>query len=545
VSKPDIFKLLDRATVSCLGKSPDTILPLPVSGSTRQYYRIKIGDKSIVGVWSDNAAENEAFVHFTKHFRGLDLNVPELFYTDLKKNIYLVEDLGDETLYSYMTKKASVSKKSDITKKSDVRKTANLIQKSTGSKTKYTSVQSESNYIQDNACYFYQSALRHLIRFQLEGPKGLDFSYCIPRPVFDEQSILWDLQYFKYYVLKLFNIPFDEQKLEEDLIRASRLLASVDNKYFMYRDFQSRNIMIHNNDLYFVDYQGGRKGPLHYDLASLLFEARINLMPDLREELTDYYISELSGRIQINRQEFLLSFYQFVFLRILQVLAAYGLRGYVQNKSIFLKSYPFAVNNLEWLLNKSLIKLNAPELLKAAEGVLKISEIRESYFEPEAESGFESKSKSESESKSESKSKSKSESAIESLNIHIHSFSYKYGIPKDFSGNGGGFVFDCRILPNPGRYPEFKEMTGTDKPVISYLEKHAEVRDFLDNVRNIIDIAIKDYLDRGMNRLMVSFGCTGGQHRSVYCAGKIAEYISEKYNVRTTVVHGYYKNIGK
>jgi aminoglycoside/choline kinase family phosphotransferase len=521
VSKPDIFKLLDKATVSWSGKSPDSILPLPVSGSTRQYYRIKLGDKSIVGVWSDNKAENEAFVHFTKHFRSLGLNVPELFYTDLKKNIYLVEDLGDETLYSYMTKKASVSKKLDITKKSDVRKTANLIQKSTGSKTKDTSVQSESDYIQDNARYFYKSALRHLIRFQLDGPKDLDFSYCIPTPVFDEQSILWDLQYFKYYVLKLFNIPFNEQKLEEDLIRTSRLLASIDNKYFMYRDFQSRNIMIHNNDLYFVDYQGGRKGPLHYDLASLLFEARINLMPDLREELTDYYISELSGRIQINRQEFLLSFYQFVFLRILQVLAAYGLRGYVQNKSIFLKSYPFAVNNLEWLLNKSLIKLNAPELLKAAEGVLKISEIRESYFETE------------------------SESVAESLNIHINSFSYKYGIPKDFSGNGGGFVFDCRILPNPGRYPEFKEMTGTDKPVISYLEKHAKVRDFLDNVRNIIDIAIEDYLDRGMNRLMVSFGCTGGQHRSVYCAGKIAEYISEKYNVKTTVVHGYYKNIGK
>jgi aminoglycoside/choline kinase family phosphotransferase len=211
---------------------------LPVSGSTRQYYRIKLGDKSIVGVWSDNKAENEAFVHFTKHFRSLGLNVPELFYTDLKKNIYLVEDLGDETLYSYMTKKASVSKKSDITKKSDVRKTANLIQKSTGSKTKDTSVQSESDYIQDNARYFYKSALRHLIRFQLDGPKDLDFSYCIPTPVFDEQSILWDLQYFKYYVLKLFNIPFNEQKLEEDLIRTSRLLASIDNKYFMYRDFQ-------------------------------------------------------------------------------------------------------------------------------------------------------------------------------------------------------------------------------------------------------------------------------------------------------------------
>jgi hypothetical protein len=283
----------------------------------------------------------------------------------------------------------------------------------------------------------------------------------------------------------------------------------------MYRDFQSRNIMINKNDLYFVDYQGGRRGPLHYDLASILFEGSINLSPDFREELTDYYIRELSKRVKIKRQIFLQYFYLFVFLRILQVLAAYGLRGYAQNKSIFLKSYPFAVNILKWLLDKGLIKLNANELLKAAEEIIKIEEIREPYVE------------------------------TKNLDIFIHSFSYKYGIPKDYSGHGGGFVFDCRILPNPGRFPEFREMTGNDKPVIRFLEQHKEVDDFLGNIRNIMDIAIKDYLERGMNHLMVSFGCTGGQHRSVYCASKIAEYISKKQNVRTTVVHGYYKNIGK
>jgi aminoglycoside/choline kinase family phosphotransferase len=509
VSKPDIFKLLDRATVSWSGKTPETILPLPVSGSTRQYYRIRLRDKSIIGVWSDNKPENEAFIHFTKHFRSLGLNVPELFYSDLQKDIYLVEDLGDETLYSFVTRKPDSHKAADTTEKQNISKTVN------------TTHNSQSNYNQDDIHRFYRLAITHLIRFQIDGPEGLDFSYCIPRSVFDEQSILWDLQYFKYYVLKLFNISFNEQLLEEDFIRTSRLLASVDNKYFMYRDFQSRNILIHKNDLYFVDYQGGRKGPLHYDLASLLFESRLNLTPDFREELSDYYITELSGRIKVNRLEFLRNFYLFVFLRILQVLAAYGLRGYVQNKSIFLKSYPFAVNNLEWLLNKDLVKLNAPELFKAADGVLKINEIRESYVEPE------------------------SKSAVESLNIYIQSFSYKYGIPKDYSGNGGGFVFDCRVLPNPGRYPEFREMTGMDEPVISFLEEHDEVKEFLGNIKNIMDIAIKDYLERGKNRLMVSFGCTGGQHRSVYCAWKIAEYIKEKHNINTTIVHGYYKNIGQ
>jgi len=485
VSKPDLFKLLEKATIEWSGEVPVTILPLPISGSTRQYFRIKLKDKSIVGVWSDDKTVNKVFVYFTEHFRKLGLNVPELLYVDLNNDLYLLEDLGDETLYSVMIRKSDSAKGS------------------------------ASSRIPGDASLLYCSALKHLIRFQLDGPKGVDFSYCIPRPVYDEQSILWDLQYFKYYVLKLFNIPFDEQRLEEDFIRISRLLVSVENKYFMYRDFQSRNILIYKKDLYFVDYQGGMQGPLYYDLASLLFESRVNLSPEFREDLIYFYINELSGRIKIDCQEFLGQFYLFVFLRVLQVLAAYGLRGYAQNKSVFLGSYPFAVDNLEWLLDKGLVKFNAPEVIKAVEKVVSINEIREVYEESER------------------------------LNIQIRSFSFKSGIPKDFSGIGGGFVFDCRILPNPGRYPEFREMIGTDEPVTSFLEKSKEVSEFLGNVRNIMDIAIKDYLERGMNRLMVSFGCTGGQHRSIYCAAKTAEYISKKYNIKTTLVHGYFKHTGK
>jgi len=521
VNKPDIFKLLEKATLSWSGEKPVTILPLPVSGSTRQYFRIKLKKKTLVGVWSDNKAENSAFVHFTEHFRKRGLNVPELYFADLNNNLYLVQDLGDETLYSFMTKKVTGEKNPEhnrlIYESGEKKPEHNrLIYESGEEKLKHDHLFNKSvEKIPENARLFYQSALKHLIRFQVDGLKDLDLSYCIPRPVFDKQSILWDLQYFKYYVLKLFNITVDEQKLEDDFILMSRLLASIDNNYFMYRDFQSRNILIHDSDLYFVDYQGGRRGTLHYDLASLLFEARINLHPDFREELAHFYIEELSKRIKFDRKEFRQQFYLFVFLRILQVLAAYGLRGYVQNKSIFLRSYPYAVNNLEWLLNKGLIKIDVKELLKAVEKVVRIEEIRDSNPESDV------------------------------LNIYIHSFSYKYGIPKDYSGHGGGFVFDCRILPNPGRYPEFREMTGTDATVVKFLEKFKEVEDFLSQVRNIMDIAIKDYLDRGMNRLMVSFGCTGGQHRSVYCAEKIAKYISEMHKIKTTVVHGYYKNIGK
>lgn len=521
MSKPDIFKLIEKATLSWSGEKPVTILPLPVSGSTRQYFRIKLKKKTIVGVWSDNRPENDAFIHFTKHFRQLGLNVPELYFSDLDNNLYLVQDLGDETLYSFMVNKSIGQKDPEHDRlfyKAGEKDTAHdqLLHKSIEKIPENARFFYKSEgEIPEDVCLLYQSALKHLIRFQIEGPKDLDFSICIPRPVFDEQSILWDLQYFKYYVLKLFNIPFDEQKLEDDFTLMARLLAAVDNDYFMYRDFQSRNILIHNDDLYFVDYQGGRKGPLQYDLASLLFEARINLPIDFREELTDYYIDELSEQLKVDREKFRELFYLFVFLRVLQVLAAYGLRGYVQNKSIFLRSYPYAVNNLEFLLNKGLIKIKATELLHSVEKIINVDEIREGYVESDV------------------------------LSIYIYSFSYKYGIPKDYSGHGGGFVFDCRILPNPGRFPEFKEMTGTDAPVMKFLERHNEVKDFLGSARNIMDIAIKDYLERGMNRLMVSFGCTGGQHRSIYCAEKIAEYISEKHKIKTYVIHGFYKNIGK
>ena len=479
MSRPDIIKLLNEAFMNWAGKEPSSFLPLPVSGSGRQYFRFRFDKETVIGVWSENTAENDAFTHFTEHFRSLGLNVPELFYKDLKNHLYLIEDLGDETLYSWIMKLAP------------------------------------GRLISEQVKSHYQLALKHLIRFQLDGKEGLDFSLCIPRPVFDKQSILWDLQYFKYFVLKLFNIPFDEQKLEDDLNMMADVLLTVENDFFMYRDFQSRNIMIRNEDLYFIDYQGGRRGPLQYDLASLLYEARVNLQNDIREELTDFYINQLSKHIKVDADKFREFLYLFVFLRVLQVLAAYGLRGYVQNKSIFLRSYPFAVDNLEWLLSRGLIKLNTPELKHAVEKILEIAEIREKYDDSAP------------------------------LHIYINSFSYKYGVPKDFSGHGGGFVFDCRVLPNPGRYPEYKDMTGLDEPVIKFLEGHQEVDDFLQQVSKIVDISLQEYLQKDKNRLTISFGCTGGQHRSVYCAEKIADYIKTKYNIEPILVHGFYRNIGK
>ena len=347
----------------------------------------------------------------------------------------------------------------------------------------------------------------HLVRFQVDGFKGLDLSVCVPRSSFDKQSVMWDLNYFKYYVLKLFNIPFDEQAIEDEFNLLADYLTQQDQHFFLYRDFQTRNILIHKNDLYFVDYQGGRRGPLLYDLASILFEAKPNLPVDLREELLDYYLYQAGNRLVIDRDQFREDYYHFVFIRILQALAAYGLRGYVENKALFLESYPYALRNLDWLLTSGMVKLTLPETMKSLVKVLNLNDLQNVTEEGPG------------------------------LQVVIYSFSYKKGIPRDMSGHGGGFVFDTRALPNPGRLVEFGHLTGRDGPVIHFLEQKEEVNGFLAHVFAVTGQAVVNYKSRGFNRLMISFGCTGGQHRSVYCAERLAQYIRDEHGIEPEVVH--------
>jgi len=454
-------------TLLLLAKKTNTqycrIEKLPQSGSNRQYFRIFTESDTIIGVFNHDVKENIAFFSFTNCFLSQNINVPKIILIDDTKQFYLLEDLGDDTLFSFLT----THRNKDI--------------------------------IDEKVIGYYQRVLQQLPLLQLSGKKGIDFSVCYPRNAFDKQSMLWDLNYFKYYFLKLVNIPFDEQLLEDDFQTFTDFLLEVEQDYFMFRDFQSRNIMLHNNEPYFIDYQGGRKGALQYDVASLLFDAKADLPPQLREELLHYYLEELSKHTSVDKEDFLHYYYGFVLIRILQALGTYGFRGYYEKKSHFLQSIPFAIKNLQYLLPKFPFTPKIPTLTNVIKRIIE-SDFVSFCNLPE-----------------------------NVLTVTITSFSYKNGIPQDLSVNGGGFVFDCRALPNPGRFPEYKNATGKDKNVIDYLEQFEEIEIFKELTTKLVSQSVDNYIERNFSHLMVNFGCTGGQHRSVYFAEKTKEFLQKTY----------------
>jgi len=428
---------------------------------------------SAIGAFNPDHKENNAFITFTKHFKSNGLRVPEFYIDDKKSGTYLIEDLGDITLFSLLSK---------------TRKDKKFPEKVTS---------------------FYKQALKHLIRFQFDASKGLDYSVCYPRISFDKQSIMWDLNYFKYYFLKLTKTVFDEQLLENDFSKFAEFLLSADINNFMYRDFQSRNIMIKDEKLYFIDYQGGRKGALQYDVASLLYDAKADLPQKIRDELVEFYTEILFNKTKVNREEFLKHYYGYVLIRILQAMGAYGFRGLYEKKVHFLKSIPFAIKNLKWLLDKKLLPDGLPELQKSLQNIINNKELSKFEFQE----------------------------SHDKLKVTINSFSYKQGIPIDLSGNGGGFVFDCRSLPNPGRLEKYKELTGRDKDIIFFLENKSTVKDFLENIFKISEDSVKNYIERKFTSLVINFGCTGGQHRSVYSAEKLTAYLKSKFDITVELNH--------
>jgi aminoglycoside/choline kinase family phosphotransferase len=453
---------------------PTKIEPLhgQLGGSGRNILRLSAEGQSAIGVLYDVREENVAFIEFSKHFRRHGLPVPEIYAQDLGHGAYLEEDLGNTTLFEFLaeTRRGSV--------------------------------------ISPAAIAAYRESVAILPRFQVEAGRDLDYSVCYPRDRFDRQSIAWDLNYFKYYFLKLAGVLFNEQALEDDFSRLTNFLLSADGGYFLYRDFQSRNIMLREGCPYFLDYQGGRRGALQYDIASLLYDAKADLPPALRQELLEHYLETLATFTKLDRDQFMRHYYAFVYTRLMQAFGAYGFRGFYERKSHFLQSVPYALNNLRWLLHNARLPIELPALMSAFHGMLSSERLQS----VRGETG-------------------------KTLVVRIRSFSFHQSPPKDESGHGGGFVFDVRSLPNPGRMEQFKGLSGKDAEVMIYLAQQDSVQDYLANVRSLVDASVANYQKRGFESLSVSFGCTGGQHRSVYLAEELGRHLRDRAGVEVEVRH--------
>src|ERR1039458_3557478 len=442
-----------------------------LGASGRNIVRLASEKFSAIGVRYEGREENVAFLEFSRHFRRHGLPVPEIYAEDLPHGAYLEEDLGDTTLFEFLSKNRA------------------------------------GEAIAPQAVEAYRKVVAVLPRFQIEAGRDLNYKVCYPRASFDRQSIAWDLNYFKYYFLRLADIPFNEQVLEDDFGRLTKFLLSAPRDYFLYRDFQSRNVMLRAGNPFFLDYQGGRRGALQYDIASLLFDAKADLPPELRRQLLDHYLDTLAGFIELDREGFMRHYFAYVYVRIMQAMGAYGFRCFYERKAHFLQSVPYALKNLRWLLHNVKLPIALPTLTGAFNSMLASEKLQ----------GLASEA--------------------DNLTVRILSFSFHRGMPKDETGHGGGFVFDGRSLPNPGREERFKALTGKDAPVIEYLNQQESVHQFLASVMSLVDASVNNYRQRGFKSLMVSFGCTGGQHRSVFLAEQVARRLRGRNGVEVVVRH--------
>ena len=456
------------------GAEPQKIERLAGAGSNRQYYRItSIDGLTVIGVIGTSQEENHAFITLSKHFKSKELPVPEVYAVSDDEMCYIQSDLGTMALFDALKKGRDAGGQYDESEKK-------LLVK----------------------------IMRLLPRIQVLGAQELDFSVCYPQPEFDETNVMFDLNYFKYCFLKPSGVDFHEVRLEEDFRKLASHLISDEGTYFMYRDFQARNIMLDGDaNPFLIDYQGGRKGPYYYDVASFLWQASARYPDDLRQELIKEYHSALGLYTNVpSLDDFTKRLNLFVFFRILQVLGAYGYRGYFERKKHFIDSIPPALNNLRAILQND---FPYPHLIGTLRKLVSDAPQNDKQASPQRKD----------------------------LIVRVFSFSYKKGIPEDTSGNGGGYVFDCRSTHNPGRYEPYKKLTGLDEPVIRFLEDDGEILTFLESVYKLADAHVERYIQRGFTDLMFSFGCTGGQHRSVYSAQHLAEYLNRKYGIEVRLCH--------
>ena len=458
------------------GVDPVSVREIGADGSNRTYIRL-LGpaEERAIGAVGPDPEENQAFFSFTRTLREAGFPVPALYAVDAEAGVWLEEDLGDVTLFDALTEAR----------------------------------EREPGGFPASMVPVYRKILELLPRVQVEGGRRIDFEVAYPRAAFDEQSIRWDLNYFKYHFLKLAHIPFNEQRLEDDFSRLTQHLLEADADFFLYRDFQSRNIMIRDGQPWFLDFQGGRKGALQYDVASLLYDAKASIPPSVREALLDHYLDALTGYIDVDRALFRERFRSFVLVRLMQAMGAYGYRGFFERKRRFLESVPHAARNLEHLLDEGL-HIALPELERV------YRRIADRWARPRSEAR-----------------------PASGLVVTVQSFSYRDGYPPDMEGHGGGYVFDCRGLPNPHGVPALRELTGKAPEVADWLDRSPEVQDFWESVRGMVEPHVETYVGRGFSSLTVSFGCTGGQHRSVFMAEKLAGHLSARHpHVDVRVRHG-------
>lgn len=446
---------------------------LPQSGGDRVYFRIHTAHSSYIATYNINVKENITFINFTRHFQKIHAPVPALLAVSADEAIYIQEDFGNTSLLNAL----------------------------------------ETEGHNDVVYTLFKKSLKALANLQINGDKGLNYDWCITSKEFGKQAIVADLLYFKYYFLDTLKVPYDKEALLEDFDALSTYLSHVDHKFFMYRDFQSRNIMVKNDEVHFIDYQGGMKGALQYDVASMLWQAKAELSDEWKNNLLQYYIScveEILGK-PVDKYRFESQYNGYVLIRLLQVLGAYGFRGLFERKAHFLTSIPLAIRNIKWFLQNKKVGISTPEFERLLNIIVSddiIARFENVKATPETP-----------------------------LVVTINSFSYKKGLPEDTSDNGGGFVFDMRGILNPGRIDEYKKQSGLDKPVKDFLEQQTKMPDFLNNVYNIVDIVVEDYIKRGFESLMINFGCTGGQHRSVYAAEAVARHLRNKFGVKINLSH--------
>ncbi len=468
--KDDIVKLFmaySDAAITAIDK-------LPQAGSERHYFRIHTEEKTYIATYGANLKENEAFIYFSKHFKKKQLNTPEILCISTDKNLYIQEDFGDVSLLNKLEEQGVIQPVYDL----------------------------------------YKKSLQQLVQLQVKGHDGLDYKKCLTNTSFGKQAIMADLLYFKYYFLDALRQPYDKQKLIDDFEALSNYLSHTEYKYFMFRDFQSRNIMVkEDGSVHFIDYQGGMKGAPQYDVASLLWQAKANLPDDWKQYLLEDYMDAFEKVVgePIDKDIFRSQYNGYVLIRLLQVLGAYGFRGLFERKAHFLTSIPLALQNLKWFVHNQSLGIAVPEFKKVLELCISDEVIQE--FTPV-------------------------QATTETpLLVTINSFSYKKGIPADVTENGGGYVFDMRGILNPGRIEVYKTQSGLNKPVKDFLEQQTDMPLFLNGVFSVIDISVSEYIKRNFSSLMINFGCTGGQHRSVYAAEALARHLRNKFKVKINLTH--------